>query len=402
MLRRTFFAFTLVVPFLAAACNGVTVAPRPHTSSACADLYSAYASWSQTCLGTAPDQRALDDLSAHCAAETALPGIEVTDAMLWGCADAVAASSCAALPHACLTRLGDFANPREVWLGPDSFAQYELFPRAQGTLPRGAPCDIDQQCQSGRCSSYDSCGVCVELRAFGEACDETTLCAPGSNCTDGVCVEWGDGLGAPCQVVKGSNCKASLFCQDGVCSPRLAVGDACQDGVLSDACPLDARCVDGLCKARTTAHAGEACDDAATCEDGTFCVDGECRAPADGIGEGDACGIDFCAAGLACNYGVCVPPAHAGEACSIDTPCAEGLFCDVEGAHLCRPHPAEGEPCDLWATCAPGLSCYGAPDSRCHRGEALNAPCGEGVECLVDLACRDGVCAALDACSTVP
>lgn len=402
MLHRV-FAFTLAVPFLVLVASCSSSGGVPRTSSPCTDLYSGYAIWSQTCLGTVPDRRALDSLAVRCAARAALPGIEATDTMLWDCADAVAASSCTALPISCLTRLSEYsANPREIWLAPDSDSRYELFPRVrQGILPVGTPCAMARQCQSGHCSSDASCGVCFEVRAFGEACDETTGCEFGSTCTDGTCVEQGDGIGAACSVpAKGdSGCKPSLRCLSGVCTSRGAIGDSCQS---NESCSRAARCVDGSCKAMTTAQAGEDCDEAATCEDGTICADGQCRGPITDVGKGLSCSIDICAAGLACKYDVCEPAAGAGQACSYLIACTKGLFCDALATERCLPLRLEGEPCGEFARCVPGFSCYGAPENRCHRGEGPNAPCSTSAECSMELACRNGACAAFDPCPTSP
>jgi hypothetical protein len=410
MLRRT-ASLSLLFPLLLGACTHVAVdatdTATGTVTSSCAALYDAYADWSRTCTGVAPDEGVLSDLAARCVAHAALPGLQVSAAAVHECVAAVAGADCAGLPLACLTNndIGYAIQPNDIWVGPSSYTAAELFPRVPGTLPAGAACDLSLQCESGDCSSYQSCGVCLEDRGVGQACDDTTRCVYGTGCTGGVCVEWGSELGEPCQAPKGSsNCKISLYCPVDTCVPRLAVGAACSDSVLlAQACVEGSKCVEGECRTVVTVPDGADCNDAALCAEGTFCMDGSCRAPRAGLGEGQDCGIDRCALGLACSYGVCTTAVAAGVACSIDVPCDAGLYCDPPDtlSGTCRALGAEGEACVHDDNCAPGLSCYGVPDRQCHHGERGGADCTMAA-CGAQFTCLDGICADLDACSTAP
>ena len=404
MLRKI-LASALLFPFL--ACSRVLPAPED-LSSACRGLYDAYSTWSSACAGPVLDATSRDELVTRCQERAALPGIKVSPAAIQACAEQIAASSCAALPLACLTQhdAGQTGLPTDVWLGSASFGRYELFPRVAGALAAGAACDLDAQCRSGRCSSAaTACGVCVDLKSPGEACGTTAVCAYGSNCEGAVCVAWGNGPGASCQAPKGaSNCRSGLHCPNGTCVPRHAVGESCAGEVLSfESCVEGAVCNASVCRAIVTVHAGEACDAAALCEEGTFCTDSHCRAPQLGVGPGGTCGIDVCSPGLACNYGACVTAVPAGGACSFTAPCAAGLICfaDASGSR-CGAPPTEGGACASPTDCAGGFFCgghAGGTQTFCHRGLDLGQPCDVGSSCSASLSCSGGVCSALGACS---
>ena len=96
------------------------------------------------------------------------------------CAAKITLAECAGVPLECLSPLGKIDNSGQlsyVWMGTGfSELYYDLFPRATGSLAAGAARDIGAQCQSGNCTSRDSCGSCVDESKVGEACGPTALC----------------------------------------------------------------------------------------------------------------------------------------------------------------------------------------------------------------------------------
>ncbi|MFS8069978.1 MAG: hypothetical protein ACMG6S_26740, partial [Byssovorax sp.] len=319
--------------------------PEPSATTAsrasCAAFVGAYTSWATGCLGTTLSAGRRDDLVDHCAARAALPGVEVTEGAIAACAAKIALAECTGVPLECLSPLGRIDNSGQlsyVWMGNGvSALYYDLFPRAKGSLATGAACDIGAQCQSGNCTSRDSCGFCVDESKLGDACGPTALCVGWRDqCTDGVCVEVGLAEGSACQETKGSSdCLSSLYCLNGTCIPRLQVGDLCDaDGYLP-ACPEDTRCVASVCQQVKEAHEGEACDVGPVyCTgEGLFCDGETCRRPRTGAPAGSSCFQDFCGEGLICATYTCAVPRNAGEACDYTEACAAGLACIYGGSN---------------------------------------------------------------------
>lgn len=132
-------------------------------------------------------------------------------------------------------------------------------------------------------------------------------------------------------------------------------------------------CNDGVCQTIVTVPAGEDCDKANLCEEGTFCDSGECRGPELDVGLGDWCSIDICSEGLVCSsLARCVTGAPAGQACSYEVPCAAGLVCfEDPGGRVCGAPRTEGGACSSPTECAGGFFCGegspGAAGSACRR-----------------------------------
>jgi len=112
-----------------------------------------------------------------------------------------------------------------------------------------------------------------------------------------------------------------------------------------------------------------------------------------------------CAPGLLCRSMTCAPPAAEGQKCTpaiemtmavVDSTCAAGLWCDVDG-YVCRPRAAEGSECILSDSCAEGLRCRGkkcVPAAPSKAGEECDdtAECPSGHFCALE-----GLCEALRA-----
>jgi hypothetical protein len=384
------------------------------TTTACTSLYASYAGWVKGCTGADLDDGEIDHLVTSCTERAALPGVDAPAAAIAGCGAQIAASSCAALPVDCITPsyLGENRPRIAAFLTNEDEVAYHLFPLAQGKLAAGLACDIAAQCQSGACSTafsytYDiTCGICVDWKDVGEACDATTLCAHGSSCTDGVCKSWEGALGEACEAPKGSsNCQPDLYCPGSTCVPRLHVGDACGDTFDQwEACPQGSLCRDAVCQLIVEGHAGDACDDdVVRCEAEMLCADGHCRAPVANVGIGGACDGDVCAPSLRCRSGVCAVPATAGESCSEDRECAAGLICPslLIQSPRCGAPRTEGQTCESSDACQEGLFCDGAIPMMpvCHPKAAAGEPCSDTARCWAPLSCIDGVCSELGVCS---
>jgi hypothetical protein len=425
MTPRTFAASLLLALSLAGCGQVVNLPQAPQgpqdpqgpqsASTACTALFEAYSGWTKGCFGTTLGEAEMSHLVTSCTERAALPGIGATLEAIQGCGARIAASSCAALPADCILSEypGDARPSTLAFLTSDDEAADHLFPLAPGQLASGTACDIAAQCQSGSCSStfsYDfdrTCGVCVDQRNAGEACDANSVCNYGSSCTDGVCKSWGDGLGAACQSPKGdSNCLPDLYCPDTTCVPRLQVGDACNGGDGShDACLRGAVCSAGVCQLVVEGKAGDGCDDVVVhCGSGMFCAEGHCRAPVANVGLGGACVGDICEPGLRCRDNVCATPAQAGEPCYLNSQCAPGLICPALLVQMptCQAPRAEGQPCESEDACDHGLTCGGSTPMMpvCVRKGAAGDACDDSDRCWPPLGCYGGVCGDLGVCST--
>jgi hypothetical protein len=196
----------------------------------------------------------------------------------------------------------------------------------------GAPCAIDDECDSRHCSAQmltHDCGMgtCVEAaHAAGPGEDCTQVgCAPNGWCAPGinVCVPL---LPQGAQCVAASQCGYGLDCFD-TCQPPPAVGDPCPTLEGQPTCGFTA---------------GLTCDPATNA----------CAAP---LQEGDPCDpdADRCASGyLSCvrDRRVCAQFPAVGEPCVAPSyHCAAGAVCAFTGegaAALCVPLVDDGSPCD--------------------------------------------------------
>jgi len=110
------------------------------------------------------------------------------------------------------------------------------------------------------------------------------------------------------------------------------------------------------------------------------CVSGTCQ-PDGKLGDG--CGDRKCEAGLACNLGKCAVPHAAGEDCSQDGLCPDGLDCyskTPDDPMLCQ----EPTLIEVGEECATGTLCVlGESQCWCPVGEegCLHGLCGNNSRC---------------------
>ena len=284
-----------------------------------------------------------------------------------------------------------------------------------------------EEAHSGRVFSAAMAAICVAR--LGET---PTDC--GSERRVKECFQTYEGsaeLGAACG---GNGCRGSatgdVACIAGVCTTRLATGEACVD--LPDdverckVCRPDARCreaVDGNHYCYAYEHrrgvAGDPCQKdqsvqpvdptkvlvLADCrpEDGLYCSgDGVC-APFVPIGGTCTSSYD-CEAGARCGAGhVCAPGSTVGEACAgaPSHECAAGLYCHATGytctsrdpvtqaclaydvkASGCAVPSGEGGPCDRFTNCADGLLCSSLTSDAGGQCVAQQSLCTMGLEHL--------------------
>jgi hypothetical protein len=275
----------------------------------------------------------------------------------------------------------------------------------QGGARNGAPCALEQGCQSHHCVD----GVCCDTEC-AEVCHS---CALGGNA--GTCTPLAAGLDAPedCPMESASTCGRTGKCAADHTCARYADGTNCQAAVCSASLQSSARTCDGAGTCRPTvqvacgnyACAGltcaQSCANDAACAPAFFCAAPACVPKLD---VGAACaGNNQCASGF-CADGVCCASACSGPCQSCATP--------VVGT--CTPYAAGTDPD---ADCAQGLACTGAgacfatcradtPDCEtgyyCGSGSCAlkkndGTACSQGNECKSGF-CTDAVCCA-EACT---
>lgn len=215
-----------------------------------------------------------------------------------------------------------------------------------------------------------------------------------------------------------SACRGSVTgdvaCIAGVCTERLATGEACpdlgEDAGRCDVCRPDARCreaTDGNSYCYGYEHkrgvAGDPCvKDFSTqpvdpdrvrvvadceAEDGLYCsFDGVC---APFVADGGACVWSFeCSAGARCDDGVCAPGLALGETCaSTSHECASGLYCQWTDYTCTDQSPVEGR-CDS----------YTLNSGQCAVPSSVGATCDQFTKCADGLNCSSSVTGGTGQC----
>jgi len=245
----------------------------------------------------------------------------------------------------------------------------------------------------------------------------------------------------------------------GTCDPVTSPGTPCtatphpDTGQISYKCPWPLVCNLGKCEETGSLQPGQACTTSQVCPYPTVCRDGTCTA---GLGEGEDCLLNQCAAhlqclevqadtwrcatsqvvGLPCQVDtgltsssgytgwssepgcgttmVCVPPSDAsavegmgtcqprrfiGESCKSTVECGQTDGLCKDGT--CQALPAAGEPCapapeglEWWTnSCRNWLFC--SEDRLCFEPGPIGAPCEYQTSCNAGLACNNGSCQPL-------
>jgi hypothetical protein len=262
--------------------------------------------------------------------------------------------------------------PADQYCGPDvgcvgSACPMHCQPRAQNG---GACADGSEGCAAGlECVTEGATALCRPRTHSGAPCRAATpACSAPMECRGGLCVGWGDAVGADCAFAAGyAGCIGDLVCiGDSVhatCQFGAAIGEPCvsdpfcavatPSGCAAPLCALGLRCVDGACV--QVVMPGGVCATDAVCARDLRCAAGRCVArPV----IGDPCSADVACATGACRENVCTGLAP-GDACisgsTTSSPCAAGSC--TRGT--CPPVVSEGGSCptDLFTVCATGTTC---------------------------------------------
>lgn len=252
---------------------------------------------------------------------------------------------------------------------------------------------------------------CEEASTCDDAQGQDTPCTADADCP---------GLRI-CHVRDASVADAVGFCDDpymvdvgGRCRWMLDV--SCREGLLCY--PRLPSEPDGACRPPHAGAQGDLCPDAFGCGEGLACTGGTPEAPtcaATSIAwraDGEGCGEpeQRCRFGLSCNREMSPPTciaehsAAAGDPCSSNRDCSEGLECNGGFWRCSAPATLEeGEPClsdtggPAGWMCRPGLSCnWGLSPPTCVRPGtgAPESPCGSDEHCAEGLSCVAGACSA--------
>jgi hypothetical protein len=215
----------------------------------------------------------------------------------------------------------------------------------RGTLPDGANCNEDAQCQSGVCNrpgssvnSNPSCGTCATTLPEGAPCMGTDRCAPGTACNyalapDRVCQKFGD-VGVTCGKYS-PPCRAGLSCfitdqvaSTGACTRPARAGAACDmttcvAGLVCD--PLTMKCISPTAWPKS----GEPCTATTLCRVGKCVYTSQTAMTcANLIGDGEHC-----------PFGDPV----ARDTCDTSAACLDGL-CTIVDTRACPASDAGGQP----------------------------------------------------------
>ncbi|NOU28699.1 MAG: hypothetical protein HOO96_12400 [Polyangiaceae bacterium] len=193
-----------------------------------------------------------------------------------------------------------------------------------GTLPDGATCYYDGQCQSTTCQKVGrtACGTCARPLAVGAACTSSSQCGLALNrwCRNNKCVTLAV-VGQPCNATAGCR-EEDLACVGGVCvSPaNLACNPNAQN------CPFEYICTaGGRCQPFTYAGVGQTCgyvggfNGWTDCAGGGYCQTGgnntgACQASSEG---------QACAGGFRCPPPLsCTSSGAGGDKCTLPQPAA--------------------------------------------------------------------------------
>jgi len=140
----------------------------------------------------------------------------------------------------------------------------------------GSPCATNSQC---RATDFCDNGLCAARKPEGAACTSSSGCVSPLTCLTSAagaktCGKRGE-LGAPCTETTGnSSCLFPLACTNGTCQHAGALNEPCLSGsiCLSGACDRDA----GICGAKLPVG-GDCRSYGSACESG-HCVNGKCEA----------------------------------------------------------------------------------------------------------------------------
>ena len=277
------------------------------------------------------------------------------------------------------------------------------------TEPNPAPA-VTGQCRSGVCFSQDGIANPADNQCGepnGERCSDNIVCRTACVAIDGVC---GLLAGTPC--TKNEECRSNLCAADGKCgapngAPCTDAGScrsgACQAGLCAASCSQDSECGAAFwCDAATSRCAADgsngqkpsdgfggsvSCSRAAQCSTQACGADGLC-----GLPDGDVCPSDvrMCRS-QKCSAGKC------GNACSTDSDCGAGSYCDESNPAnrkcvLAEPNGSMTGPdgATKAVPCVPSRAASQCASGVCNADGRCGDP--DGAACASAATCRSGGC----------
>jgi hypothetical protein len=290
----------------------------------------------------------------------------------------------------------DAAAPDSVEAdGPAQFCPRYAQSVCEGTAACGCtddfegPCvdHVQAMCERGVASRFggillggllfvpERADACIsEVAAFARTCATPTESARPAACAE--ILRDAAALGGECASLGlGLRCASGA----GFCDPEtrrctaVATSGPCGGHV---ACADTHLCEGGTCLPRL--GAGDACSTDFRCTNGLVCAaDGKCSEP--GV-KGAACARpEQCGEGLNCVDGACVEAAALGASCRLET-CGSEAYCALPETRSCQPLAALGEGCNFRdEDCEAGLMCdWTQPPATCVNVPTLGERCPTG------------------------
>ncbi len=281
-----------------------------------------------------------------------------------------------------------------------------------------ARCTTDRDCRVG--NFCDVSGVCLDLKARGQACTADRMCTSGI-CADGVCCDGRcTGLCESCATAAAAgtctahptgtdpeeDCGECGTCNSGACVAHAAGSDPDQDCAVRAPCfqtgecdgnfgcaaaAITVTCGDGACVG-TALVSARLCNGQGSCNDpvisacvGYTCDDASaaCRT---------SCTFDsHCQGGFFCQSGTCVAKLPKGSSCTSAAACVSGFCsdnkcCDTSCSGVCQTCATTP------GTCTP---LDGVNDTTCSGQlvcESGACRLQDGVFCGADIECASGHC----------
>ena len=260
-------------------------------------------------------------------------------------------------------------------------------------VPDDAPCNGDNPCIKGTCSSIDGCQY--EPLSVG-GCNDDNMCTVGDSCLNGSC--------APGEAL---DCDDSIACTDDACLPESGCTHEAVDTICDDSNP----CTDDACdplEGCQHSNSNLPCDDDQACTELDTCSGAICAGTPIACDDGNECTVDACDP----DSGQCgaTPVAnelaqecdHSSDQCTedighcVDGSCA-GTAIDCEDTNICTDVSCDPESGCIYVNndlgCDDNDAC--TLDDFCAGGECNPGP-GIAVACLdYD---HDGIANGDDSC----
>lgn len=212
----------------------------------------------------------------------------------------------------------------------------------------GSSCQLDSECQSGRCYLADSLGLLESARICSRACCTDANCAPDQYCA-------ASGSGARGCVTgprtPPTSCGRSGDCGGSECRLASSYTFECESaGGRNGGAPCDdsAQCASGLCGA--DAYCLDACGAVTDCPSPPFWSNGESACRYTGFRVGEI--VNWV---TVCEYAVAfvgdIPDGRQGSGCSSDDGCRDG-FCNPV-SRTCADACCNDSQCPADQMCAP-------------------------------------------------